>query len=64
MYDTQSLALLMAESMPTIVASSIIAWLIAIIPYWWIFKKAGEKSWKAVIPVYSMYIQYKFSWKF
>lgn len=27
-----------------------------------IFEKAGESGWKALVPFYSTYIQYKFSW--
>lgn len=29
---------------------------------WFIFVKAGEKGWKALIPVYSDYITYKIAW--
>jgi len=29
---------------------------------WFIFKKAGEKGWKALIPIYSDYINYKIAW--
>ncbi|MBQ8537942.1 MAG: hypothetical protein IJ461_11135 [Clostridia bacterium] len=29
---------------------------------WFIFKKAGEKGWKALIPFYSDYINYKIAW--
>lgn len=28
-----------------------------------IFKKAGEAGWKAWIPFYNTYVQYRFSWK-
>lgn len=36
-----------------------IAWLIAIIAMWKIFKKAGEPGWKVLIPVYNTYTLYK-----
>ena len=29
---------------------------------WRLFKKAGEKGWKAIIPIYSDYILYKLTW--
>lgn len=34
-----------------------------IIANWKIFKKAGEAGWKALIPIYNVYIQYKLTWK-
>ena len=48
-------------------AGTIIATLLApvILTYgirWFIFKKAGEKGWKALIPIYSDYINYKIAW--
>jgi len=30
---------------------------------WRIFKKAGEKSWKALIPIYSTYTLFQIAWK-
>lgn len=33
--------------------------IIAIIAWWKIFEKAGEKGWKALIPVYNTYILFK-----
>ena len=30
---------------------------------WKVFTKAGEEGWKAIIPIYNMYIMYKISWK-
>lgn len=35
--------------------------MIIIISMWKIFKKAGEKSWKAVIPIYNLILLYKIS---
>lgn len=35
----------------------------SIIAYWIIYKKAGEKGWKCLIPFYNDYILYKFAWK-
>lgn len=36
---------------------------LTIVAYWRIFEKAGEKGWKAIIPVYSNYVLYKLVWK-
>lgn len=37
--------------------------ILLIIAWWKIFEKAGEKGWKAIIPIYNGYILYKISWK-
>ena len=47
---------------PTII-SSVIVYLLQVLAYWNIFKKAGEKGWKSIIPIYNTYIAYKISWK-
>lgn len=36
---------------------------VSIIAYWKLFTKAGEKGWKALIPLYSTYTMYKLTWK-
>ena len=41
---------------------SLILVILLIIAWWKIFTKAGEKGWKAIIPVYNAYIQYKLFW--
>lgn len=33
-----------------------------IVAMWWIFAKAGEAGWKAVVPFYNTYILYKITW--
>ena len=33
-----------------------------ILAYWMIFRKAGEAGWKALIPFYGTYIEYKLFW--
>ena len=38
---------------------ALICWIIYIIALWFVFKKAGEKGWKAIIPIYNEYITYK-----
>lgn len=35
---------------------------VQIVSYWKIFEKAGERGWKAIIPVYADYILYKIAW--
>ncbi|MCH5210550.1 MAG: hypothetical protein J1F01_06245 [Oscillospiraceae bacterium] len=42
---------------------SLIIWVLTIIAEWKIFTKAGEKGWKAIIPIYSGYILFKIVWK-
>lgn len=34
-----------------------------IIPLWKIFEKADQKGWKAIIPIYNIYILFKIAWK-
>ena len=34
-----------------------------VVAWWHIFKKADEPGWKALIPFYSAYIQFKIAWK-
>lgn len=62
MYDTQLVAML-AAAMVTISVVVVVLYVITVIAYWQIFKKAGEKGWKSLIPVYNSYIMYKISWK-
>ena len=41
---------------------SIIALVFIVIFLWKIFEKAGEKGWKAIIPIYNVYILFKICW--
>ncbi len=41
----------------------LIYWILQIVAYWSIFKKAGEPGWKSIIPIYCTYVQYKLTWK-
>ena len=43
-------------------AVTAIGLIINLICRWRIFTKAGEKGWKSLIPVYSTYIEYTFTW--
>ena len=38
---------------------SFVIWILTVIAQWRIFTKAGEKGWKAIIPIYSAYIYFK-----
>ena len=40
----------------------IIMAVISIVALWKIFTKAGEKGWKAIIPIYDLYIMFKITW--
>lgn len=47
---------------PNLLVSIIFA-VIGIVALWKVFTKAGEKGWKAIIPVLNGYTLYKISWK-
>ena len=40
-----------------------VLWILQIIAFWKIFKKAGEPGWKSIIPIYNSYVLYKISWR-
>jgi len=42
---------------------SIAIFVLLIIAYWKMFTKAGEKGWKAIIPIYNEYVAFKLAWK-
>lgn len=41
----------------------IVWYLLVVIGAWKMFEKAGEAGWKAIIPIYNMYIVFKFAWQ-
>ncbi len=41
---------------------SLVLCVILIVAEWKIFEKAGEPGWKAIIPIYNLYIYFKISW--
>lgn len=43
----------------TLVLAILIFYVLVVIAGWKIFKKAGEKGWKALIPIYNIYIMFK-----
>jgi len=40
----------------------LIFYVFVVIGSWKVFEKAGEPGWKALIPIYNLYILYKISW--
>ncbi len=40
----------------------LIFYILVIIAAWRIFEKAGEAGWKAIIPIWNIYILYKITW--
>lgn len=65
MYDDYTTTTTAVEDV-VIIAVAMLVWLaimaLAVIALWKIFTKAGEAGWKAIIPVYNLYILYKISW--
>ncbi len=53
---------ILAASLAAVVIIGIVWYVLQVVAYWKIFKKAGEAGWKSIIPVYNLYIQYKISW--
>ena len=45
-----------------VMAISAITFLINLVCRWRIFSKAGEKGWKSIIPFYSSYVEFSFTW--
>lgn len=41
----------------------LIVYVLFVIAWWKLFVKAGEKGWKAIIPFYNAYIQFKLTWR-
>ena len=58
----EELAMLLLSLKMVKYAVATVVVLLCILAYWMIFKKAGEAGWKALIPVYSTYIEYKLTW--
>ena len=42
-----------------VIGIGLVVWLIQTIAMWKLFSKAGEAGWKAIIPIYNMYIYFK-----
>lgn len=50
---------LMGGIMAVFFTFAIAWWILQIIACWKMFEKAGEKGWKAIIPIYNYYIMFK-----
>lgn len=57
-----SLLALGGAAMIASVAAACIWYIFLIVGYWKIFAKAGEASWKAIVPFVNTYTRYKISW--
>ena len=60
--DPNAMAAAAAVSMLSSILSLALG-ILTIIAMWKIFQKAGEKGWKAIIPIYNSYILFKIAWK-
>lgn len=58
----EELAMLLMGSLVVLFAIALALCALYILAYWRIFKKAGEAGWKALIPIYSTYVEYKLMW--
>lgn len=58
---------LIGAMLGSLVAASLIIqfiyWILKIIGCWKIFGKFGEPGWKCIIPIYSTWVEYKYTWK-
>ena len=43
----------------TVMIIALIFYVLLVIAGWKIFEKAGEKGWKAIVPIYNVYIMFK-----
>lgn len=57
-----NVAEMLLASVAVIAVVSIVMYVLMVVAYWNIFKKAGEPGWKSIIPVYNSYILFKISW--
>ena len=57
-----SIMALLGAFFAVFIVAVIVWYVLQVIAYWRIFTKAGEAGWKALIPIYNTYIQYKISW--
>lgn len=60
--NTEMLGVAMGALAVYLVVALVVVVLI-LVAQWKIFKKAGEPGWKCLIPIYSQYVQYRFTWK-
>ena len=51
-----------SQGSPVASIISLIIIVICIAAAWKVFEKAGEEGWKAIIPLYNLYTEYKMFW--
>lgn len=51
-----------AQSSPLVNVIALLLVVLIIVAIWKIFEKAGEPGWKAIIPLYNVYTEYKIFW--
>lgn len=51
-----------AQGSPLVSLISLVLVVLVIVAVWKIFEKAGEPGWKALIPFYNIYTEYKMFW--
>jgi len=59
--QTVAVSAVAGSLLATIIVGCIIFYVLTVIASWKIFTKAGEEGWKALIPIYNVYILYKIS---
>lgn len=62
MYTTNPDAVKLLAAMMQLLIIGLALWVLYIVAYWRILRKAGEAGWKAIIPIYSNYMLYKICW--
>lgn len=59
----ESLIMAFSSVLAVYSAISFIIWLIELIGYWKVYRKAGEHGWASLIPFYSTFVLYRITWK-
>lgn len=54
--------LLVGAGLAVVAILMLIWYILRIVGYWKVFTKAGEAGWKSIIPIYNVFVQYKFTW--
>lgn len=62
MYFGRNLTALFALNIAGFILALIMLYLVIAFIKWKLFEKAGEKGWKALIPIYNQYTEFKLAW--
>ena len=60
--ESFALATLFTAYLIPVIICSVVITVLNIIAMWKIFRKAGERGWKILIPIYNLYILFKIVW--